>query len=153
MLDFEQKSTSLDFMLKAKVKRSGSSRSSSRGANAKQKDRLKKIKQFFWLGIYALIMLVSVRRMMQDELLGSFYMDLAAFALLWIYRMLSVAKVMKSLNIKSQWFFAHLLVVLMHLLVVVFLDEPRPDSQVQSNQVIKDLPKSEPVVQPYKVND
>jgi hypothetical protein len=32
------------------------------------------------------------------------------------------------------------------------LDEPRPDSQVQSNQVIKDLPKSEPVVQPYQAN-
>ena len=152
MLDFEQKSTSLDFMLKAKVKRSGSSRSSSRGANAKQKDRLKKIKQFILLGIYAFIMLVSVRRMMQDELLASFYMDLAAFALLWIYRVLSVAKVMKSLNIKSQWFYVHLLVVLIHMMLVVFLDEPRPDSQVQSNEAIKDLPKSEPVVQPYQAN-
>jgi hypothetical protein len=136
----------------AKSKRSGSSRSSSGGSNSKARERSRKIKQFILYGIYALIMLVSVRRMMQDELLGSFYMDLAAFALLWIYRMLSVAKVMKSLNIKSQWFFAHLLVVLMHLLVVVFLDEPRPDSQVQSNQVIKDLPKSEPVVQPYQAN-
>ncbi len=98
-------------------------------------------------------MLVSVRRMMQDQLLGSFYMDLAAFALLWLYYALSVAKITKVIKIKSQWFYAHLLVVLMHLLVVVFLNEPSPDSQIQSNQAIKDLPKSEPVVQPYQVGE
>ena len=137
----------------AKSERSGSSRSSSGGSNIKTRERSRKIKQFILLGIYAFVMLVSVRRMMQDELLGSFYMDLAAFALLWLYHALSVAKITKVIKIKSQWFYAHLLVVLIHLMLVVFLDEPRPDSQVQSNQVIKDLPKSEPVVQPYKVND
>jgi hypothetical protein len=136
----------------AKSKRSGSSRSSSGGSNVKTRERSRKIKQFILLGIYALIMLVSVRRMMQDELLASFYMDLAAFALLWLYYALSVAKITKVIKIKSQWFYAHLLVVLIHLMLVVFLDEPRPDSQVQSNQVIKDLPKSEPVVQPYQAN-
>jgi hypothetical protein len=136
----------------AKSKRSGSSRSSSGGSNIKTRERSRKIKQFILLGIYAFIMLVSVRRMMQDELLASFYMDLAAFALLWFYHALSVAKITKVIKIKSQWFYAHLLVVLIHLMLVVFLDEPRPDSQVQSNEVIKDLPKSEPVVQPYQAN-
>jgi formate hydrogenlyase subunit 4 len=98
-------------------------------------------------------MLVSVRRMMQDQLLGSFYMDLAAFALLWLYHALSVAKITKVVKIKSQWFYAHLLVVVVHLLVAVFFNEPSPDSQIQSNQAIKDLPKSEPVVQPYQVGE
>ncbi len=140
-------------MSEAKSKRSGSSRSSSGGSNVKTRERSRKIKQFILLGIYAFIMLVSVRRMMQDQLLGSFYMDLAAFALLWLYYALSVAKITKVIKIKSQWFYAHLLVVLMHLLVVVFLNEPSPDSQIQSNQVIKDLPKSEPVVQPYQVGE
>ncbi len=140
-------------MSEAKSKRSGSSRSSSGGSNVKTRERSRKIKQFILLGIYALIMLVSVRRMMQDQLLGSFYMDLAAFALLWLYYALSVAKITKVIKIKSQWFYAHLLVVLMHLLVVVFLNEPSPDSQIQSNQAIKDLPKSEPVVQPYQVGE
>ena len=140
-------------MSEAKSKRSGTSRSSSGGSNVKTRDRSRKIKQFILLGIYALIMLVSVRRMMQDQLLGSFYMDLAAFALLWLYYALSVAKITKVIKIKSQWFYAHLLVVLMHLLVVVFLNEPSPDSQIQSNQAIKDLPKSEPVVQPYQVGE
>jgi hypothetical protein len=137
----------------AKSKRSGSSRSSSGGSNVKTRDRSRKIKQFILLGIYAFIMLVSVRRMMQDQLLGSFYMDLAAFVLLWLYYALSVAKITKVIKIKSQWFYAHLLVVLMHLLVVVFLNEPSPDSQIQSNQAIKDLPKSEPAVQPYQVGE
>jgi hypothetical protein len=137
----------------AKSKRAGSSRSSSGGSNIKTRERSRKIKQFILLGIYAFIMLVSVRRMMQDQLLGSFYMDLAAFALLWLYYALSVAKITKVIKIKSQWFYAHLLVVLMHLLVVVFLNEPSPDSQIQSNQAIKDLPKSEPVVQPYQVGE
>ena len=136
----------------AKSKRAGSSRSSSGGSNIKTRERSRKIRQFILLGIYAFIMLVSVRRMMQDELLASFYMDLAAFALLWFYHALSVAKITKVIKIKSQWFYAHLLVVLIHMMLVVFLDEPRPDSQVQSNQVIKDLPKSEPVVQPYQAN-
>jgi hypothetical protein len=140
-------------MSEAKSKRSGSSRSSSGGSNVKTRERSRKIKQFILLGIYALIMLVSVRRMMQDQLLGSFYMDLAAFALLWLYYALSVAKITKVVKIKSQWFYAHLLVVLMHLLVVVFLNEPSPDSQIQSNQAIKDLPKSEPAVQPYQVGE
>jgi len=140
-------------MSEAKSKRSGSSRSSSGGSNVKARDRSRKIKQFILLGIYAFIMLVSVRRMMQDQLLGSFYMDLAAFALLWLYYAFSVAKITKVVKIKSQWFYAHLLVVLMHLLVVVFLNEPSPDSQIQSNQAIKDLPKSEPVVQPYQVGE
>lgn len=140
-------------MSEAKSKRSGSSRSSSGGSNVKTRDRSRKIKQFILLGIYAFIMLVSVRRMMQDQLLGSFYLDLAAFALLWLYYALSVAKITKVIKIKSQWFYAHLLVVVMHLLVVVFLNEPSPDSQIQSNQAIKDLPKSEPVVQPYQVGE
>jgi hypothetical protein len=140
-------------MSEAKSKRSGTSRSSSGGSNVKTRERSRKIKQFILLGIYALIMLVSVRRMMQDQLLGSFYMDLAAFALLWLYYALSVAKITKVIKIKSQWFYAHLLVVLMHLLVVVFLNEPSPDSQIQSNQAIKDLPMSEPVVQPYQVEE
>jgi hypothetical protein len=137
----------------AKSKRSGSSRSSSGGSNVKARDRSRKIKQFILLGIYAFIMLVSVRRMMQDQLLGSFYMDLAAFALLWLYYALSVAKITKLIKIKSQWFYAHLLVVVVHLLVAVFFNEPSPDSQIQSNQAIKDLPKSEPVVQPYQVGE
>jgi hypothetical protein len=137
----------------AKSKRSGNSRSSSGGSNSKARERSRKIKQFILYGIYAFIMLVSVRRMMQDQLLGSFYMDLAAFALLWLYYALSVAKITKVIKIKSQWFYAHLLVVLMHLLVVVFLNEPSPDSQIQSNQAIKDLPKSEPAVQPYQVGE
>jgi hypothetical protein len=137
----------------AKSKRSGSSRSSSGGSNVKTRDRSRKITQFILLGIYAFIMLVSVRRMMQDQLLGSFYMDLAAFALLWLYHALSVAKITKVIKIKSQWFYAHLLVVVVHLLVAVFFNEPSPDSQIQSNQAIKDLPKSEPVVQLYQVGE
>ena len=140
-------------MSESKSKRSGSSRSSSGGSNVKTRERSRKIKQFILLGIYALIMLVSVRRMMQDQLLGSFYMDLAAFALLWLYYALSVAKITKVIKIKSQWFYAHLLVVVVHLLVAVFFNEPSPDSQIQSNQAIKDLPKSEPVVQPYQVGE
>jgi formate hydrogenlyase subunit 4 len=97
-------------------------------------------------------MLVSVRRMMQVQLLGSFYMDLAAFALLWLYHALSVAKITKVVKIKSQWFYAHLLVLVVHLLVAVFFNEPSPADVIQSNQVHKEQP-SAPVVQPYQVGE
>jgi hypothetical protein len=98
-------------------------------------------------------MLISVSRMMDEQLMRSFWMDLAAFALLWIYYALSSQKIIKLFRVSKSWFYAHALVVVVHLLVAVFFNEPSPDSQIQSNQAIKDLPKSEPVVQPYQVGE
>lgn len=89
---------------------------------------------------------------MNEQLLDSFWYDLAAFGLLWIYRALAAAKITKVVRIKSPWFFAHALVILFHLSVVMFFNEPSPTDVIQSSQVHKEQP-SEPVVQPYQVGE
>ena len=127
------------------------SRTSSGGSSSKKRDQIRRIKQFFWLGLYGVIML-SVRKMMNEQLVDSFWYDLAAFGLLWIYRALAAAKITTVLRIKAQWFFAHVLVILVHLAVVLFFNEPSPADVIQSSQVHKEQP-SAPVMQPYQVGE
>ena len=133
--------------------KSGSGRrTSSGGSSSKTQQRIRRIKQFFWLGLYGVIMVLSVRKMMNEQLMDSFWYDLAAFGLLWIYRALAAAKITTVLRIKAQWFFAHALVILVHLAVVLFFNEPSPADVIQSRQVHKEQP-SAPVVQPYQVGE
>lgn len=89
---------------------------------------------------------------MNEQLMDSFWYDLTAFGLLWIYRALVSAQITKVLRIKAQWFFAHALVILIHLSVVLFFNEPSPADVIQSSQVHKEQP-SAPVVQPYQVGE
>ena len=128
------------------------SRTSSGGSSSKKRDQIRRIKQFFWLGLYGVIMVLSVRKMMNEQLMDSFWYDLAAFGLLWIYRALAAAKITTVFRIKAQWFFAHVLVILVHLAVVLFFNEPSPADVIQSSQVHKEQP-SAPVVQPYQVGE
>ena len=79
-------------------------------------------------------MILSVRKMMNEQLMDSFWYDLAAFGLLWIYRALVAAQITKVLRIKAQWFFAHALVIMIHLAVVLFFNEPGPAGVIQSSQ-------------------
>jgi hypothetical protein len=130
----------------------GSSSRSSSGSSSKTQQRIRRIKQFFWLGLYGVIMVLSVRKMMNEQLMDSFWYDLAAFGLLWIYRALAAAKITKVLRISVQWFVAHALVILVHLAVVLFFNEPSPADVIQSSQVHKEQP-SAPVVQPYQVGE
>jgi hypothetical protein len=125
-------------------------RTTSGGSSSKKRDQIRRIKQFFWLGLYGVIMVFSVRKMMNEQLMDSFWYDLAAFGLLWIYRALAAAKITKVLRISVQWFVAHALVILVHLAVVLFFNEPSPADVIQSSQVHKEQP-SAPVVQPYQV--
>ena len=128
------------------------SRTSSGGSSSKKRDQIRRIKQVFWLGLYGVIMVLSVRKMMNEQLIDSFWYDLAAFGLLWIYRALATAKITTVLRISVQWFFAHVLVILVHLAVVLFFNEPSPADVIQSSQVHKEQP-SAPVVQPYQVGE
>ena len=128
------------------------SRTSSGGSSSKKRDQIRRINQFFWLGLYGVIMVLSVRKMMNEQLMDSFWYDLAAFGLLWIYRALAAAKITTVLRIKGQWFVAHALVILVHLAVVLFFNEPSPADVIQSSQVHKEQP-SAPVVQPYQVGE
>jgi hypothetical protein len=93
-------------------------------------------------------MVMSVRAMMNEQLMDSFWLDLIAFSLLWVYRALSSTHITKVFRIKSPWFFAHALVILTHLAVVLFFDEPSPTDIIQSNQVHKEQSYA-PVVEPY----
>ncbi len=117
-----------------------SRRTSSGGSSSKKRDLFRSIKQFFWLGLYGVIMIVSVRKMMSDELMYSFWYDLFAFGLLWIYRALASAKITKVFRIRSQWFVAHAAVILSHLAVVLFFNEPNPVEVIQSNQIQEEVP-------------
>jgi lysylphosphatidylglycerol synthetase-like protein (DUF2156 family) len=128
------------------------SRTSSGGSSSKKRDQIRRIKQVFWLGLYGVIMVLSVRKMMNEQLVDSFWYDLAAFGLLWIYRALATAKITTVLRISVQWFVAHALVILVHLAVVLFFNEPSPADVIQSSQVHKEQP-SAPVVQPYQVGE
>ena len=128
------------------------SRTSSGGSSSKKRDQIRRIKHVFWLGLYGVIMVLSVRKMMNEQLMDSFWYDLAAFGLLWIYRALAAAKITKVLRISVQWFVAHALVILVHLAVVLFFNEPSPADVIQSSQVHKEQP-SAPVVQPYQVGE
>ena len=128
------------------------SRTSSGGSSSKKRDQIRRFKQFFWLGLYGVIMVLSVRKMMNEQLVDSFWYDLAAFGLLWIYRALATAKITTVLRISVQWFVAHALVILVHLAVVLFFNEPSPADVIQSSQVHKEQP-SAPVVQPYQVGE
>jgi hypothetical protein len=87
-------------------------------------------------------MILSVRKMMNDQLMDSFWYDLTAFGLLWIYRALASAKITKIFRINAQWFFAHAVVILAHLLVVIFFNEPNPAEIIQSNQIQQEAPAS-----------
>ena len=89
---------------------------------------------------------------MNEQLVDSFWYDLAAFGLLWIYRAMAAAKITTVLRISVQWFVAHALVILVHLAVVLFFNEPSPADVIQSSQVHKEQP-SAPVVQPYQVGE
>jgi hypothetical protein len=95
---------------------------------------------------------LSVRKMINDQLMDSFWYNLTAFGLLWIYRALAAAKITKVLLISVEWFVAHALVILVHLAVLLFFNEPSTADVIQSSQVHKAQPEA-PVVKPYQLGE
>jgi len=141
---------------KSSSSRSSSSSSSSSANNtgsskSKIRSRIKTLKKLFFLGGYAFLMLISVSRMMDEQLMRSFWMDLAAFALLWIYFALSSQKIIKLFRVSKSWFYAHALVVLTHLAVALFLGDE--DVNAGISQPIHQPDQTQPVVQPYQVGE
>ena len=138
---------------KSSSSRSSSSSSSNNPGSSKSKirNRIKTLKRLVFLGGYALIMLMSVSRMMDEQLMRSFWMDLAAFGLLWIYFALSSQKIIKLFRVSKSWFYAHALVVLTHLAVALFLGDA--DVNAGISQPIHQPDQTQPVVQPYQVGE
>lgn len=132
---------------RSKSRRAEGLGSGSRGS--KRRDRIRRFKQFFWFGLYGAVLLLSVRKMMHEQLTESFWLNLSAFALLWVFRALSSAQKSSVLRVKSSWFFIHLAVVLAHFAVMVFFDEPSPSALIEAGQVHKE-PPSQPVVVPWE---
>jgi hypothetical protein len=124
-----------------------SSSSNSGSSKSKVRDRIKMVKRSFFLGIYAAMMLVSVSRMMDELLMSSFWLDLSAFGLLWIYYALSSQKIITLFRVSKSWFYAHLLVVLTHLAIALLLGDADLDASF-SKPIHKDL-ETPAVVQPY----
>ena len=138
---------------KSSSSRSSSSSSSNNPGSSKSKirNRIKTLKRLVFLGGYALIMLMSVSRMMDEQLMRSFWMDLAAFGLLWIYYALSSQKIITLFRVSKSWFYAHALVVLTHLAVALFLGDG--DVNAGISQPIHQPDQTQPVVQPYQVGE
>jgi hypothetical protein len=113
------------------------------------RNRIKTLKKIFFLGIYAAMMLVSVSRMMDERLIRSFWMDLSAFGLLWVYFVLSSQKIITLFRISKSWFYGHALVVIIHLAIALFLGDANVDSSTPIHQNME----TAPVVQPYKVGE
>ena len=103
------------------------------------------------MGGYAFLMLISVSRMMDEQLMRSFWMDLAAFGLLWIYFALSSQKIITLFRVSKSWFYAHALVVLTHLAVALFLGDADVNAGV--SQPMHQPDQTQPVVQPYQVGE
>ena len=95
------------------------------------------------------MMLVSVSRMMDERLIRSFWMDLSAFGLLWVYFVLSSQKIITLFRISKSWFYGHALVVITHLAIALFLG----DTDVDTSTPIHQNMETAPVVQPYKVGE
>jgi len=156
---FDDKSssgTSSSSRRKSSSSRSSSSSSSSSANNtgsskSKIRSRIKTLKKLFFLGGYAFMMLISVSRMMDEQLMRSFWMDLAAFGLLWIYFALSSQKIITLFRVSKSWFYAHALVVLTHLAVVLFLGDA--DVKAGISQPMHQPDQTQPVVQPYQVGE
>jgi hypothetical protein len=130
---------------------SSSSSNNSGSSKSKIRSRIKTLKKLFFLGGYAFLMLISVSRMMDEQLLRSFWMDLAAFGLLWIYFALSSQKIITLFRVSKSWFYAHALVVLTHLAVALFLGDA--DVNAGISQPIHQPDQTQPVVQPYQVGE
>jgi hypothetical protein len=96
-------------------------------------------------------MLISVSRMMDEQVMRSFWMDLAAVVLLWIYYALSSQKIITLFRVSKSWFYAHALVVLTHLAVALFLGDADVNAGV--SQPIHQPDQTQPVVQPYQVGE
>jgi hypothetical protein len=96
-------------------------------------------------------MWLTVRRMMDEQLLRSFWLNLAAFGLLWIYYVLSSQKITKVFKISKAWFQAHALVVLTHLAVAIFLGDVDPNAGMA--QPVYEQKEVKPVVKPYQVGE
>ena len=79
--------------------------------------------------LYAFILLLSFRKMWNEQLLDSVWMNLLAFALLWAYRLMSFHKITKIVKVDSRWVSAHAFVVVVHLGVLYFLYEPAINKQ------------------------
>ena len=96
-------------------------------------------------------MLLTISRMMDEELWRSFWMDLGAFGLLWIYYVLSSQKITKVFKISKNWFYAHGLVVIIHLTVALFLGDLDPNAGM--SQPVYEQKEAKPVVKPYQVGE
>ena len=134
-------------------KHSGRS-SSSQGSGSRDRqirDRINAIKKFLLFGLYAWMMLMSVLRMINEQLMLSFWMDLASFGLLWIYFVLSSQKFTTLFRVSKNWFYAHAAVLLIHLLVALFLGDIDPNAGI-TQPIIKHN-ETKPVAKPYEVGD
>ena len=134
-----------------KSSKSSSSSDNSGSRSSKFRSNIKTGKKLFFLGIYAVLMLLTVRRMMDEQLLRSFWLNLAAFGLLWIYYVLSSQKITKVFKISKAWFQAHALVVLTHLAVAIFLGDVDPNAGM--SQPVHEQKEAKPVVKPYQVGE
>jgi hypothetical protein len=120
-------------------------------SKSKIRSRIKTLKKLFFLGGYAFLMLISVSHMMDEQLIRSFWMDLAAFCLIWTYYALSSQKIIKLFRVSKSWFYAHAVVVLTHLAVALFLGDADVNAGV--SQPIHQPDQTQPVVQPYQVEE
>lgn len=127
------------------------SRKNSGSSNSKRNARIKTLKKVFFLGMYAGLMLVSVSRMMDEQLMPSFWLDLLAFAVLWVYYALSSLKLIRLFRISKMWFFSHALVILFHLAVALLIGDVDPNAGVP--KPIHEPNQTQPVVQPYEGGD
>lgn len=96
-------------------------------------------------------MLLSVSRMMDERLMSSFWFDVLAFAVLWVYYALSSLKLIRLFKVSKMWFYSHALVILIHLAVALFLGDVDPNAGVA--QPVHTPVENAPVVQPYQVGE
>ena len=147
------KSTSNQTISSASSRRKSSrstSNTNSGSSKSQTRSRIKSFKKLVLLGIYGGMMLVSVSRMMNEQLMRSFWMDLAAFGVLWIYYVLSTQKISKLITVSTMWFYSHALVILFHLSIALFLGDV--DVSVGGKPIHENI-ENKPVVQPYPVGE
>ena len=126
---------------------SSSSNSNTGSSKSKMRSRIKLLKKLACLGFYAWLMLLSVSRMMDERLMSSFWFDVLAFAVLWVYYALSSLKLIRLFKVSKMWFYSHALVILIHLAVALFLGDVDPNAGVAAP--VHAPVENQPVVQPY----
>lgn len=78
----------------------------------------------------------------------SFWMDLSAFCLLWLYFILIKIKVIKEFKITKLWFYSHMALVLVHLFMALYLSDIDPTQG--KPKPVHQKTELEPVFTPYE---